>query len=89
VGAAIGKYNAARIPMPLLTHYSMLNYPCAPKKVARASDGENSGSPFLNPDTVFNLQFDGTVNFELNSLNGFAQRTLSTASSLSMVTVVR
>jgi hypothetical protein len=49
VGAAIGKYDAARISTPPLTHYGTLNYPCAPKKLTRASDDENSGSPFLNP----------------------------------------
>jgi hypothetical protein len=50
VDAAIGKYDATRISMPPLIHYGTLNYPYAPKKLTRASDDENSGSPFLNPE---------------------------------------
>jgi hypothetical protein len=46
VGAAIGKYDAARISKPPLTHDGTLNYPYPPKKLTRASDDENSGSPF-------------------------------------------
>jgi hypothetical protein len=45
VGAAIGKYDAARISTPPFTHYGTLDYLSAPKKVTRASDDENSGSP--------------------------------------------
>jgi hypothetical protein len=50
VGAAIGKYNAARISTPPLTNYGTLNYLYAPKKLTRGSDDENSGSPFVNPE---------------------------------------
>jgi hypothetical protein len=50
VGAAIEKYDAARISTPLLTHYRTFDYPSAPKKLTRASDDDNSGSPFLNPE---------------------------------------
>jgi hypothetical protein len=50
VGAAIGKYDASRISTPPLTHYGTLNFLCAPKKLTRASDDENSGSAFQNPE---------------------------------------
>jgi hypothetical protein len=52
VGAAIGKYDAARISTPPLAHYGMLHCRYALKKLTRASDDENSSSPFLNPENV-------------------------------------
>jgi hypothetical protein len=48
--AAIGKYDAARISTPPLTHYGTLNYPYTPKELTWASDDENSGLPFLNSE---------------------------------------
>jgi hypothetical protein len=51
MGAAIMQCDDYRILTPLLAHCDTLNYPCAFKKVQAAFDDENSGFPFLNPET--------------------------------------
>jgi hypothetical protein len=52
LGAVIEVSDVALISTPPLTQYGTLNYPCAQTKLARASDDENSGSPFVNPENV-------------------------------------
>jgi hypothetical protein len=51
VRAGIVQCDACRILTWLLTNCDTSNYPCAAKKLQAAFDDENSGFPFLNPET--------------------------------------